>query len=159
MGKESLDGYIIYKSGVKIQFRTFGGTKLTGWQGEVKGASANQGKISLGPINLLIKNHLGGAKQIPTTAARMVKNNPDQMIADIKAGLRKFAKSTPSEIEKLFSDPKKVTDPFLYSKWQAVQLFNLIDSIKGEKKNQLCEDFLLYASSQSSISAPYYKLE
>lgn len=159
MGKESLDGYIIYKSGVKIQFRTFGGTKLTGWQGEVKGASANQGKISLGPINLLIKNHLGGAKQIPTTAARMVTNNRDQMIADIKAGLKKYAKSTPAEIEKLFKDPKKVTDPFLYSKWQAVQLFNLIDSIKGEKRDQLCEDFLLYASSQSSISAPYYKLE
>ena len=81
------------------------------------------------------------------------------MIADIKAGLKKYAKSTPAEIEKLFNDPKKVTDPFLYSKWQAVQLFNLIDSIKGEKRNQLCEDFLLYASSQSSISAPYYKLE
>ena len=159
MGKKSLDGYIHFQSGVKIQFRTFGGSKLTGWQGEVKGASANQGKISLGPVNLLIKQHIGGAKQIPTTAARMVVNNRDQVIADIKKGMAKFAKASPNELKLIFEDPKIITDPFLYSKWQAVKLFELIDSLPKNKKDQLCEDFLLYASSQSSISAPYYKLE
>lgn len=159
MGKKSLDGYIHFQSGVKIQFRTFGGSKLTGWQGEVKGASANQGKISLGPVNLLIKQHIGGAKQIPTTAARMVVSNRDQVIADIKKGMIKFAKASPNELKLIFDDPKIITDPFLYSKWQAVKLFELIDSLPKNKKDQLCEDFLLYASSQSSISAPYYKLE
>ena len=44
---------------------------LTGWQGEVKGASANQGKISLGPVNMILKNH--GIKTIPTDAAAKVK--------------------------------------------------------------------------------------
>lgn len=160
MSKTSLDGYIHFTSGVKIQFRTFGGTKLTGWQGEVKGASANQGKISLGPINLLIKNHLGGAFQVPTGAARMVTNGSDVLLQDIERGLSTYAHATKGEIEKIMSDPTKATNPFLYSKWQCIKLFDIISGIKVKsKKDQLCEDFLLYAGSQSSISAPYYKLE
>ena len=34
-----------------------GGDGLTGFQGEVKGAQANQGKISLGPTNMILRNH------------------------------------------------------------------------------------------------------
>ena len=160
MSKTSLDGYIVFNTGVKIQFRTFGGSKLTGWQGEVKGASANQGKISLGPINLLIKDHLGGSFQVPTGAARMVTSGDEQMLVDIEAGLAKYAKASKTDINNIMSDPKIVTNPFLYSKWQCIKLFDIIDGIDTKtKKSQLCEDFLLYAASQSSISAPYYKLE
>jgi hypothetical protein len=160
MGKTSLDGYIHFNTGVKIQFRTFGGQNLTGWQGEVKGASANQGKISLGPINLLIKNHIGGAFQVPTGAARMVTSGSDVLLADIERGLKTYAKASKGEIDKILGDPTKATNPFLYSKWQCIKLFDIISGIKPKaKKDQLCEDFLLYASSKSSISAPYYKLE
>ena len=159
-GNKSLDGYIHFTSGVKIQFRTFGGQNLTGWQGEVKGASANQGKISLGPINLLIKNHLGGGKQIPTGAARMVKNDQDTMLADIERGFKEYGKYSQAQTDAALSDEKLVTDPFIYSKWQVVKLFDVISGITDkEAKDQLCEDFLLYAGSQSSISAPYYKLQ
>ena len=155
--KDSMDGYIHYKSGVKIQFRSFGGKKLTGWQGEVKGASANQGKISLGPMNILIKQHNLGPKQIPTTAARRVRDNPDAIKADIKQGFKDYGSGiTNKQIDNIL---EKAEDPWLYSKWQVVKLFDTVSSISDKKKkDKLCEDFLLYAASQSSISAPYYKL-
>ena len=59
---------------------------LTGWQGEVKGANANQGKISLGPTNLILKNH--GQKTIPTDAAKRVREEPDKVFAEISKGLK-----------------------------------------------------------------------
>ena len=65
---DAMDGYIQWGSSPseKIQFRSFGGeSSLTGWQGEIKGTSANQGKISLGPINFILKRH--GLKQLPTS--------------------------------------------------------------------------------------------
>ena len=40
------DLYMQFKSNVEIQFRSFDGPKaLTGFQGEVKGASANQERL------------------------------------------------------------------------------------------------------------------
>ena len=45
---KSIDAYVKLSGGTKIQFRSFGtGLGLTGFQGEVKGANANQGKIGL----------------------------------------------------------------------------------------------------------------
>ena len=55
---KSIDGYIKLSGGTKIQFRSFGaGAGLTGFQGEVKGANANQGKIGLGPLNMILRAH------------------------------------------------------------------------------------------------------
>jgi hypothetical protein len=69
----SMDCYVKISGGVKIQFRSFGGPgSLTGWQGEVKGTQANQGKISLGPVNMILKNH--GIDTVPSDAAANVKN-------------------------------------------------------------------------------------
>ena len=108
----------------------------------------------------MIKNHLGGAKQIPTGAARMVKNDQDTMLADIERGYKEYGKYNQSQIDAALSDEKIVTDPFIYSKWQVVKLFDVISGISNDDdRDQLCEDLLLYAGSQSSISAPYYKLQ
>jgi len=49
---------------------------------------------------------------------------------------------------------------WVYSKVQGVELAQIIDSITDKtKKDQLCEDFYLYANSRSAIASPYYKLE
>ena len=87
---KSMDGYIECKSGAKIQFRAFAGAKLTGWQGEVSGKSAKHGKISLGPLNLLIKNHVGGTKMVSTGAARLVASNRAQVEKDIFCGFHRY---------------------------------------------------------------------
>ena len=49
---------------------------------------------------------------------------------------------------------------FLYTMGSNYYLHKIITGISSvDKRNQVCEDLLLYASSQSVISAPYYKLE
>ena len=93
MNYDSIDIYLNYNDGTRIQFRSFGGSKsLTGWQGEVKGTKANQGKISLGPVNLLLKMH--GESPIPTDYANQIKNATKKLkiIEDVKIGLQKYAK-------------------------------------------------------------------
>ena len=132
---------------------------MTGWQGEVKGANANQGKISLGPTNLILKNH--GQKTIPTDAAKRVRDEPDKVFAEISKGLTKYARMTKAEINKLENDPKIYTLKFLYSKLQVTQLLDILENklLKKDKRNQIVEDLYLYASSQSKYSSAYYKLE
>ena len=158
--KKSIDGYILLTGGTKIQYRSFGaGDGLTGWQGEVKGANANQGKISLGPTNLILKNH--GQKTIPTDAAKRVRNEPDEVFAEISKGLAKYVRMTKAEISKLKNDPKIYTLKFLYSKLQVTQLLDILENklLKKDKRDQIVEDLYLYASSQSKYSSAYYKLE
>ena len=151
----SMDGYINISGGTKIQFRSFGGpSSLTGWQGEVKGSQANQGKISLGPVNMILKNH--GIKVIPTDAARKVKSKDASVYADILEGYKKYSKAGR---EKVSDTVMKAPDSWLYSKLQVTQLLDRIEGVKGDKRNQLVEDLYLYASSQSKYSAAYYKLE
>ena len=154
---KSMDGYIHCKSGAKIQFRGFAGAKLTGWQGEVSGKSAKHGKISLGPINLLIKNHVGGQCQIPTGAARTVTTKREMVEKEIFCGFHKY---NPGANDKQVWDTIRGAEPvWLYSKWQVVKLFDVLKRITTPKKrDQLVEDMLLYAQSQSSLSAPYYKM-
>jgi len=156
--KKSIDGYVLLTGGTKIQYRSFGaGDGLTGFQGEVKGSNANQGKISLGPTNLILRNH--GQKTIPTNAAKRVREEPDKVFVDISKGLKKYARMTDSDIKKI--DPKIITPKFLYSKLQVTQLLDILERklLKSDKRNQIVEDLYLYASSQSKYSSAYYKLE
>mgnify|MGYP003115378445 CR=1 FL=1 len=153
----SMDAYLNLKGGTKIQFRSFGGpNSLTGWQGEVKGAQANQGKISLGPVNMILKNH--GISIIPTNAAQRVKGRERQSVyAEILEGYKKYSRAGKERVTDVIM---KAPDSWLYSKLQATQLLDRIEGIRGkEKKNQVIEDLYLYASSQSKYSAAYYKLE
>lgn len=153
----SMDAYLNMKGGTKIQFRSFGGpNSLTGWQGEVKGAQANQGKISLGPVNMILKNH--GISPIPTNAAQRVKSKDrSKVYEEILEGYKKYSNAGR---EKVINTVMKAQDSWLYSKLQATQLIDRIEGIRGkDEKDQLIEDLYLYASSQSKYSAAYYKLE
>ena len=137
----SMDGYLNISGGTKIQFRSFGGpTSLTGWQGEVKGAQANQGKISLGPVNMILKNH--GLKTIPTDAARRVKSKDYKVNEEILKGYEKYSKIGR---ERALDTLMKAPQSWLYSKLQVTQLLDIIEGIRGDKRNQVIEDLYLYA--------------
>ena len=156
---KSIDGYIKLTGNSKLQFRaTQGPTNLTGWQGEIQGGLAAGGKISLGPFNMLLRAH--DIKEIPTDAAKRVKNEPDKVYKEISYGLEKFGKMKKAEITK-FKTNKIVTNQYLYSKLQVVQLIKIFEvTLKQKKKlrNQLAEDMFLYAASLSKYSSAFYKL-
>ena len=160
LSPDSMDGYLKVKvngGNAKIQFRSFGGnTSLTGWQGEVKGASANQGKISYGPINMILRNH--GVGQIRANAAADAKKNDDSVATMIAKGMIELGTwkgKTADHIQRV----KAESDKWRYSKLQVVQLLNIVKNLPGPKQNQVMEDLFLYASSQSQYSAPYMKME
>ena len=154
--RTSMDGYILLSGGTKIQYRSFGGpSSLTGFQGEVKGANANQGKISLGPTNMILRTY--GLPTVPTNAASRVRTDPISVWNEISVGLRTYARMNQNQIDTLRD---KVNQSWLYSKLQVTQLIGIIESIKNRNlRNQLVEDLYLYASSQSRFSSAYYKLE
>ena len=154
--RTSMEGYILLSGGTKIQYRSFGGpSSLTGFQGEVKGANANQGKISLGPTNMILRTY--GLPTVPTDAAARVRTDPVSVWNEISVGLRTYARMNQNQIDTLRN---KVNQSWLYSKLQVTQLIGIIESIKNRNlRNQLVEDLYLYASSQSRFSSAYYKLE
>ena len=123
LSPDSMDGYLKVKvagSAAKIQFRSFGGkTSLTGWQGEVKGASANQGKISYGPINLILKNH--SVTQIKANAAADAKRNDDSVATQIAKGMIELGALSGKTKDHVMMIKSK-SDKWRYSKLQVVQL-------------------------------------
>lgn len=161
--QSSKDFYIVFKDGTKIQFRGFSGDNLSGWQGEVKGSKANQGKIGGGPVNLLLKIH--GLDQVDIQVANKIKNKNQkgEVIKKLKKNLKDILGNEYSDAELAnmqLSMSEKEFNSWLYSKSQGAELAKIVKSISDTtKQNQLCEDLYLYANSRSSISAPYYKLE
>lgn len=161
--QSSKDFYIVFTDGTKIQFRGFSGDNLSGWQGEVKGSKANQGKIGGGPVNLLLKMH--GLPEVDIQVANKIKNKnqKSEVLSKLKINLKEVLGGEYSDREftnMMLSMSEKEFNSWLYSKSQGAELSKIINSISNKtKQDQLCEDLYLYANSRSSISAPYYKLE
>ena len=164
MTQDSSDCYMIFNGNTKIQFRGFDGPKaLTGFQGEVKGSSANQGKIGMGSANLIFKLH--NINELPKDYPAKIRNGTKKMkVAKfVEQGVEKYSKSFDSEkyAMMIMKKQKKGEDVgFYYQKALCIELIDIINSIKNDKlRDQVCNDLLLYASSQSIISGPYLKLE
>ena len=90
-----------------------------------------------------------------------MENEPDKVFTEISYGLKKYGKMSNTEIFKLGNNTKIVTNQYLYSKLQVVQLINVFEvTLKQKKKlrNQLAEDMFLYAASLSKYSSAFYKL-
>ena len=79
-----------------------------------------------------------------------------QLISDVSPGFneKKYTDLILSKIE------DGEIDGFMYAMGCCYYLKQILGSIRDTKKqNQVCEDTILYASSQSVVSAPYYKLQ
>jgi|TARA_B100000085_G_scaffold538_1_gene545 hypothetical protein len=159
---DAMDGYIQWGSQTteKIQFRSFGGeASLTGWQGEIKGASANQGKISLGPINFILNRH--GLPKLPTSleSASLARGNTDKHARDIAQMMVTYGTVKSNQVEQVAEMIKQRSDKYRYSKYLVMILLTTITNAPAQIRDQVVQDFYLYASSQATYSAPYIKLE
>ena len=150
----AIDCYLLAEvSGVKIQFRSFGGEiSLTGWQGEVKGSTANQGKISLGPLNYVLKRHK--LKLLPLDSASKAKSTSATHMKLIASLLTKYTKQ---KIDIGFV--KGQSNKWRYSKYLCLMIIDILETTTKSKAGDILKDIYLYASSQSVYSGPYVKLE
>lgn len=160
--EDAMDGYIKWGKGTteKIQFRSFGGeTSLTGWQGEIKGASANQGKISHGPINFILKSN--GLKQmIPANqSASLATINSEKHARDIAKLMAEYGIIKPQQVDDYVLVVQAKSNKWRYSKYLVLQLLTTLEKANAATKNDVVRDMYLYSSSQSKSSAPYMKME
>lgn len=148
------DVYIYFTVDGKIQFRTFPET----FQGEIKGKNANQGKLSYGPIQSVLRG---------------LKAPQLSDIKPLRAGLAKADSKTYTEFydnyKKYAKDPKKLEfsefakqcadkgESWCFSKFLGLQLISIIKSKKIE--NDFVTGCVAYASSSSDLSAPFVKIE
>ena len=157
---DAMDGYIKWGVGgnEKIQFRSFGGeTSLTGWQGEIKGASANQGKVSLGPINFVLKTH--GLQQLPASkeSARLAQENSPQHAATIANLMVQYGIA--DDVQGTAEMIQQKSNKYRYSKYLVMLLLTTMNGAPKAVADEVVQDLYLYASSQASYSAPYIKLQ
>lgn len=157
----SMDVYIRWGHHTKdeIQFRSFGmGDGLTGWQGEIKGQFANQGKISLGPINEVLK--LYEMETLPESkwvAKKLRDGDYHSIIMDMHNIMTKYKIIDMSDDEFI---TKCLTKPYkwMYSKFLGSKLLDIMES-NPDKHHEVTNEFYLYASSQGSFSSVYGKLQ
>lgn len=157
---DSMDVYLEHSKG-RIQFRSFGGAgSLTGWQGEGKGTFANQGKVSLGPVNYILGMH--GVEKLPESrdSARLARNPDARYYKDFyDAAKRVKTKNLPdtqADFERLW---ESADEQWRYSKYLGVLLVDRMLSLSKEKRNEVITDIYLYSASKASFAGPYLKLE
>jgi len=156
---DSMDVYVNHSKG-KIQFRSFGGTSLTGWQGEGKGSTANQGKVSLGPLNYILKNHK--VPQLPESkkSATFAKNPNSQYFKEFYNTAKYLkVKGLPKTQKAFEANWKKTTEPWRYSKYLGLLLIERLKKLSPSKRNEVVTDIFLYSASKASFSGPYSKIE
>lgn len=161
----SKDVYIKYNKG-KIQFRSFS-SRPTGWQGEIKGAEANLGKIGGGVITKVVhatfprKDKDIFAISESNVIAEDVKKPTDLQEDFIKdfhyyyTGLATGRKLTISEIATSLRQ-KEAT--WIYSKYLGMELLTLFEDLNTKEQDTLITNILLYAMSSSPDSAPFIKI-
>ena len=150
---ESGDVYIMYDGG-EIQFRGFSPT----WQGEIKGKTANHGKVSGGPIRSIVKGVIRSAKMDaqPTIESQAKTKN------------KTFYKNFYTMYTAL-KQPKMSLDAFTKqvqaenTNWQAckflgTQLLYILSKNPG-KRQAVVSALINYAKSQSDYSGPHIKVE
>lgn len=157
---DSMDIYINHDKG-KLQFRSFGGqSSLTGWQGEGKGTVANQGKVSLGPLNFILSQH--GIKPLPESqvSAKFATAPTNTYFAEFYGAAKRLSvKGLPKNQKSFEALWKSAPKSWRYSKYLGILLAERINDIPLTKRHKVVTDMYLYSASKSSFAGPYLKLE
>lgn len=142
------DSYVMYDGG-EIQFRTFGST----WQGEIKGKTANMGKISGGPIsNVLKRNGITLLQQ-----NQIIDKKPEHV--DLMYDFYKhFEGSKALDKKEFLKELMKKDQNYWVSKFLGAQLMYYIDKSDDATKNSIVSGMISYAASESELSGPYVKV-
>ena len=148
----SKDAYINFTSGAKMQLRTFSNDG-TSFQGELKGKTANQGKIGGGVLRSILSRN--GLDLIPSQKEALSKatNPPDSFIKEFIELAKKYGKFdiTSEELNSKSID-------WISSKYQALSVIKAIEDGSKENVEDALTDIRNYAGSTSSISSVHLKV-
>ena len=148
----SKDAYINFTSGAKMQLRTFSNDG-TSFQGELKGKTANQGKIGGGVLRSILSRN--GLDLIPTQKESLTKATDlsNNFIKEFIELSKKYGKFNITEEEL-----KSKTVDWISSKYQALSVIKAIEDGSKENVEDALTDIRNYAGSTSSISSVHLKV-
>ena len=135
-----------------MQLRTFSNDG-TSFQGELKGKTANQGKIGGGVLRSILSRN--GLDLIPSQKEALSKatNPPDSFIKEFIELAKKYGKFdiTSEELNSKSID-------WISSKYQALSVIKAIEDGSKENVEDALTDIRNYAGSTSSISSVHLKV-
>lgn len=147
------DVYVYFTVDGKIQFRTFPET----FQGEIKGKNANQGKLSYGPIQSVLRK----LKLPQLTDVRVLRSGlekKDMQIYEIfYSNYKKYSKDNKLTIKEFMKETDEKGVSWCFSKFLGCQLIDIITTKKVQ--DLFVTEAISYASSSSDLSGPFIKLE
>ena len=163
---QSIDTFVYYNEGAgktgQMQFRTFG---TTSWQGEIKGLTANMGKVSgvAGPRSAIgkickkvLKEDIERGGDLKSDFYNNFEEKGKQFFEYYKSLGETEYKDAKSFLTMIMAHP----DPqsFFVSKYLGVQLMSYINKASQEDKDLFISSLLAYAGSESELSGPYIKV-
>ena len=159
---DSMDAYLYFGTRPfdRIQWRSFGtGDGLTGFQGEIKGETANQGKVSLGPASFIIKQYSGVTLPTSSSVANRVRSKDDTLCKEIYEMAKKLGVNNLPPMADHILMCYQQSMKWRYAKYLAFKVLTTIDAQSKANKDRITSDLYYYAGSKSSFSAPYAKIE
>lgn len=152
----AMDTFTLWKPGGKyeIQWRSDSGGP-SGWKGEIQGSSANQGKISYGPMNKILKSF--NLPEIPNYTNSPKLDSVD-LIGEIYDDIQSIQKMNMTKEEFIFQVKSKDAK-WKYAKFTGVKFAKILESQSSKIRDQIVREIYFYANSQSPNSGPYGKIE
>lgn len=147
------DVYIYFTVDGKIQFRTFPET----FQGEIKGKNANQGKLSYGPIqSILRKLKLPQLIDIRVLRAGLEKKDV-KIYNTFYSNYKSYSKDNRLTLKEFMTEVEVKGTSWAFSKFLGCQLIDILITKKAQ--DDFVTEAISYASSSSDLSGPFLKVE
>lgn len=148
------DIYMYFTTNGKIQFRTFPET----FQGEIKGKNANQGKLSYGPIQTILRQlKLPQLIDIKKLRSGLQKND-STILHEFFSNYTRYSKDKPKlSYDEFVERIKDQGVNWCFSKFLGCELIDIIS--KSAQEDEFITACISYASSSSELSAPFIKIE
>ena len=165
---KSIDVYVDMGKGKEMQFRNFGSESSAGWQGEISGAAAAQGKMGGAEVWTILNRFGAGYNFNNQNIWRLSDSSPQQISRENYSLMQTYL---PNELPQVVNQEQQVISEMVngqinektprsyrYSKRLGLQVVDSLSNMKKEDADEAIKDIYLYASSQTKTSSIHWKL-
>ena len=165
---KSIDVYVDMGKSKEMQFRNFGSESSAGWQGEISGAAAAQGKIGGAEVWTILNRCDAGYTFDNQNIWRLSDSSPQQISRENYSLMQTYL---PNELPQVVNQEQQVISEMVngqinektprsyrYSKRLGLQVIDSLSNMKKEDADEAIKDIYLYASSQTKTSSIHWKL-
>jgi hypothetical protein len=160
--EDSKDIYFVfdYNGEKRMQLRSFS-SRMTGWQGEIKGKNANMGKIGGGVIQRYAQKYLKAKVTPQSNVPKSVQNLDEKFLKKFYFYAKELGYNISwddfvKKAEKM--NETKNGQGYMYSKYLGLEIAYFVKQSPINKVEEFLNDVVGYASSNTSESAVFVKM-